>query len=159
LNTAHPTLSGNQSNKLATDADLSQASLEDLIIQIGNAKNDRGLQIKVKPQKLIVPNNLLFEAERILKSNLQYDTANNAINALKSTNVLPGGVVVNNYLTDPDAWFIHTNVVKGLTHFQRRKMQFTKDGDFNTDNALAKVTERYAVGWGDFRSLYGSSGA
>jgi predicted KAP-like P-loop ATPase len=98
-------------------------------------------------------------AERILNSQLQSDTANHAINAIKSTGILPGGVKVNHYFSDPDAWFIRTNVVKGLTHFQRRKMQFTKDSDFSTENALAKATERYSVGWGDFRALYGSAGA
>lgn len=159
LNTAHPTLSGNQSNKLATDADFSQASLEDMIVQIMGATNDRGIKIKIMPQTLLVPRQLVFEAERVLNSQLQSDTANHAVNAVRSLNVIPNGVKVNHYFTDPDAWFIRTNVVKGLTHFQRRKMNFTKDGDFGTGNALAKATERYSVGFGDWRSLFGTAGS
>lgn len=159
ISTAHPTSAGNQSNRLATDADLSEASLEDMIVQIMGAQNDRGLKIKLMPQTLHVPRQLVFEATRILKSTLQNDTANNAINALNAMNVLPGGVKVNHYFTDPDAWFVKTNVTKGLTHFQRRAMEFTKDNDFSTENALAKCTDRYSIQWGDWRSFYGTSGA
>jgi len=60
----------------------------------------------------------MFEAERILKSTLQNDTANNAINALKSTGMFSGGVKVNHYLTDTDAWFIRTNCPDGMKVLQ-----------------------------------------
>lgn len=159
ITTAHTTSSGNQSNRLATDADLSEASLEDMIVQIMGAQNDRGLKIKLMPQTLHVPRQLVFEATRILKSTLQNDTANNSINALRAMNSLPGGVKVNHYFTDPDAWFVRTNVTKGLCLFQRRGLEFTKDNDFGTENALSKATERYSIQWGDFRGVYGTSGA
>jgi hypothetical protein len=159
FSTSHTSQSGNQSNKLATAADLSEASLEDLIIQIMGATNDRGIKIKLMPQSLHVPRQLVFEATRILKSAGQNDSANNAINALKEMNVLPKGVKVNHYLTDPDAWFVKTNVTDGLTLFQRRALEVTKDNDFGTENALAKATERYSVQWGDFRTYFGSEGA
>jgi hypothetical protein len=156
---SHTTSAGNQSNILATAADLSEAALEDMIIQIMGAQNDRGLKIKLMPQTLHVPRQLVYEATRILKSINQNDSANNAINALRAMNALPGGVKVNHYFTDPDAWFIKTNVVKGLTLFQRRALEFTKDNDFGTENALAKATERYSVQWGDWRTYFGSAGA
>lgn len=159
LSASHPTRSGNQSNILATPADLSEASLEDMVIQIMGAQNDRGLKIKLMPQTLHVPRQLVFEAQRILKSIQQNDTANNAINALKSMDSIPGGAKVNHYFTDADAWFVRTNAVKSLTLFQRRKLEFTKDNDFATENALAKATERYVAGWGDWRGLYGTQGA
>lgn len=159
FSTSHSTSSGNQSNKLATDADFSEAALEDMIIQIMGATNDRGLKIKLMPQTLHIPRQLAMEAVRVLKSAQQNDTANNAINALREMNVLPGGVKVNHYFTDADAWFVKTNVTDGLTLFQRRPLEFTKDNDFGTENALAKATERYSVQWGDFRSYYGSQGA
>jgi len=159
LATDHPTLSGNQANEPATDADLSEASLESLLTQIMLAKNDRGLQIGIRPQKLIVDPTGAFEAERIIKSNLQNDTANNAINAVKSMGLLPGGICVNHYLTDTDAWFVKTNVSNGLMMFQRTPYEFTQDNDFDTMNAKAKGYERYSVGWTDWRSLYGSKGA
>lgn len=156
---SHTTTAGNQSNILATAADLSEAAMEDMIIQIMGAQNDRGLKIKLMPQTLHVPRQLVFEATRILKSVLQNDTANNAVNALKMMGSLPGGVKPNHYLTDPDAWFMKTNVTDGLTLFQRRKLEFTKDNDFGTENALAKATERYSLQWGDWRDYYGTAGA
>ena len=158
FSTTHTSSSGNQSNTLATAADLSEASLEDLIIQVMGATNDRGLKIKLMPQTLHVPRQLIMEATRILKSTLQSGSANNAVNAMKALNSLPGGVKVNHYFTDTDAFFIKTNVSDGLTLFQRRALEFTKDNDFSTENALAKSTERYSVQWGDWRDFYGSPG-
>jgi hypothetical protein len=159
LATDHPSLAGTWSNKLAVAADLSETALEDMIIQIMNAKNDRGLKISLMPKTLLVPPALLFEATRILKSTGQNDTANNAINALKASGMLPGGVKVNHYFTDTDAWFIRTNVERGMMHFQRRGYEFVKDNDFDTENAKAKATERYSFGWTDPRGVYGSLGA
>lgn len=159
LATDHPSLAGNQSNELAVAADLSEASLEDIIIQISLATNARGLKIALTPQQLIVPANLSFEATRIVKSNLQNDTANNAINAIKSMGLLPKGVMVYHYLTDTDAWFVKTDAPDGLKFFKRKAIEFTKDSDFDTENAKAKAYERYSVGWTDWRSLYGSPGA
>lgn len=161
LATDHPTVSGTQSNELATATDLSEAALEDLLIQIGKAKNSRGLNISIKPRCLIVPPDLGFEAERILNSVLQNDTANNAVNVLKSTNALPEGIKVNHYLTDVDAWFVRTAVPmgSGLVCFQREAIEFGDDNDFDTSNLKYKGYERYSFTCGDFRALYGSPGA
>lgn len=157
--TDHPTLSGTQSNELAVAADLSEASIEDLAIQIMNAQNSRGLRIALMPKKLIVSPSEAFNAERILKSTLQSGTANNDINAIRSMGVLPGGVVVNHYLTNGDDWFIQTNCPNGLMRFTRRGTEFRQDSDFDTDNAKAKSTLRFSVGWTDWRNIFGSPGA
>lgn len=159
ISTAHVTVNGTQSNELAVAADLSEASLEDMFIQIMNATDTRGLRIRLMPRKLIVPSNLAFEAERIVKSNLQNDTANNAINAIKSKGLLPDGVMVWQYLTDTDAWFIKTDAPDGLKLYNRRALSFDKDNDFDTKNAKAAATERYVFGWSDWRAVYGSEGA
>lgn len=156
---SHPTLSGNQSNILSVAADLSESALEDMLIQIMAAQNNRGRQINLMGEKLIVHRNNWFEANRILKSSLQNDTANNAVNALKVTNALPGGIVMNHYLTDADAWGIKTNCPEGLISQIRMALEFDKDNDFNTKNALASAVERYTVGWVDWRSLFWSAGA
>jgi hypothetical protein len=157
--TDHPTLAGNQSNELATPADLSEASLEDILTQVMEAKNSRGLQIALRGDKLIVPPSLAFTAERIMKSSLQNDTANNAVNAIRSMGLLRGGVVVNHYLTDPDAWFVKSDAPDGMRGFQRAAFEFSQDNDFDTMNAKAKAYERYVFGWTDWRGLYGSEGA
>jgi len=159
LSTAHPTLDGTQSNELATAADFSEAALEDLLIQINNAKNSRGLRISIQAQKLIVPPALMFDVQRVLKSELRVSTADNDINAVRSMGLLPGGFTVNNYLTDTDAWFLKTNVMNGLCCFNREKIGFGRDNDFDTMNAKAKAYERYSVGWTDWRGCYGSPGA
>lgn len=159
LSTAHPTAAGDQSNRLTTDADLSESSLEDLAIQIMNATNDRGMKIALMGRSLIVPPSLAFEATRILKSTLQNDSANNAINAMRSLGLFPEGVKVNHYLTDPEAYFIRTNAQNGLKLFQREKATFKQDGDFDTDNLKYKYYERYSVGATDWRALYGTPGA
>ncbi len=158
--TAHPTLDGTQSNELAVGAALSETSLEDLLIQIGQAKNSRGLQISFMGQSLHVPVNLEFEATRILQSVLQNDTANNAVNAIKQLGLLPGGVKVNHYFTDTNNWFVRTNIpTAGLTKYIRRAVSFAKDNDFDTGNAKAKATFRNSYTVGDFRALYGSAPA
>lgn len=157
--TDHPSKSGNQSNHLTTAADLSETALEDLIIQIMGATNSRGLKISLMPRSLIVPRQLWYEANRIMKSTLQNDTANNAINVLQATNALPEGIVMNHYLTDADAWFIKTNAPRGLIHMDRAAAEFTQDNDFDTENAKAKVYRRFSAGASDFRGIYGSPGA
>lgn len=159
ISLTHPTKSGDQSNRMTVDADLSEAALESLVIQIMAAQNSRGLKIGIIPKKLIVPRALWFEANRILTSTLQNDSANNAVNVLKATNAIPGGVSINQYLTDQDAWFIRTNTPNGMTLFQREQVTFTQDNDFNTENQKAKAMERYSVGCTDFRGIYGSRGA
>lgn len=159
LSTAHPTQSGVQSNTLAVAADLSEVALEDLLIQIANAKDSAGLQIALRGKSLHVPTNLMFTAERIMSSVLQNDTANNAINAIKTMSLLPEGIKVNHYFTDSDAWFVRTDVSTGLCFFQREEISFTEDNDFDTSNNKYKAYERYVPGVSDFRGLYGSEGA
>jgi len=156
--TTHPSLAGDQSNILATAADLSEAALEDITIQIMDAKNSKGLQIALQPKCLILPTALVYEGERILKSSLRVNTADNDINALKSMGVIPE-VFVNNYLTDSDQWFVRTNCPSSMCWFDREAVEFSKDEDCDTDNAKAKAYMRFIPFWGDWRGVYGSEGA
>ena len=156
--TAHPSLAGDQSNILSAAADLSEASLEDLTIQIMNAVDPKGLKISLRPKCLVIPTALVYDAQRILKSNLRVDSANNDTNALKLLGAIPE-IVINNYLTDTDQWFIRTNAPDSLCWFDREPVQFTKDEDFDTDNAKAKGYMRFIPFWGDWRGLYSSAGA
>lgn len=159
LSASHTSSAGLWSNILAPAADMSETALEDLCIQIAGATNDKGFQISLVAQSLHIPRQLMFEANRILKSTLQNDTANNAVNVLKSMGVFPKGIKMNHYFTDPDAFFIRTNCPEGMKYFNRKAMAFTQDNDFDTENAKAKCTERYSFGWTDPRAVYGSPGA
>jgi len=159
LSNAHPLFAGGTfSNILGTAADLSEAALEQACIDIANFTNDRGLRIAVRPEKLILPIQLEFEAERILKTERRVGTDNNDINALRQTGRFPGGIALNHYFTNPLAWFIRTDVANGMKMFERRGDEFEMDNDFDTENARFKATSRYSFGWTDPRALYGSQG-
>ena len=156
LSTAHPTLNGTQGNELAVAADFSEASLEDMLTLIRGMTDSRGLRIQAKGQMLIVPPQLEFDVKRVLESTLQSGTANNDINAVKG--MLPGGVVVWDYLTDPDAFFIKTDI-EGLIRQERMAPELTQDNDFDTKNACMAVVTRFAGGWDDWRAIVGTPGA
>jgi len=149
---------GTWSNKIATASDLSEAALEQACIDIAGFTNDAGLLIAVRPESLIIPRQLIFEAKRILASDGRVGTDNNDLNAIKTMGAVPK-VVTNHFLTDTDAWFIRTNVPHGMKYFERRGDQFDMDNDWDTENAKFKATARYSFGATDVRGIYGSAGA
>jgi hypothetical protein len=160
FSTAHPNTSGGTySNRLSVDADLSEAALEDMLIQIMNTTDDRGLLINLMAKSLHVSTSNWFNANRILKSTYQTETANNDINVIYATNALPMGIKMNHYFTDPDAWFVRTDCPNGLKYYEREAIVFDQDNDFDTMNAKAKGYERYSFGWTDPRAVFGSAGA
>jgi|TARA_R100000329_G_scaffold84891_1_gene71937 hypothetical protein len=159
LNTAHPTRNGNQSNTLATAADLSETSLESILINIADMKDDRGLRIAAQGTTLIIPTAYTFVAERLLESQLRTGTADNDINAIRSGGYLPQGYHVMRRLTDSDQFFIRTDVPDGLKYFQRTAMKKGIEGDFETGNVRYKVRERYSFGFTDWRGIFGTEGA
>ena len=158
--TNHPTLSGpNLSNTLATPADLSETSLEQSLIDIAAFTDERGLKIAVQGLKLIIPKELMFTADRIMKSTLRVGTADNDVNAIRNMGMVPQGYVVNNFLTDPDAFFIKTDAPNGMKMFERVSMKTGFEGDFDTGNVRYKARERYSFGFSDPRGIFGSPGA
>jgi len=157
--TLHTSTAGTWSNELASPADLSEASIEDMLIQIMTAENDKGHKISLMPESLHIHPNEWYRANRILKSSLQNDTANNATNVLKLVNALPKGIKMNHYFTDTDAWFVRTNAPRGMIMYDRNNIPLTQDNDFDTDNAKAKSYMRFSVGNTDPRGIFGSAGA
>jgi len=159
INTAHPNvMGGTQSNRPATDINVSEAALEQAFIDIQRFKNDRGLLIQVIPQSLIIPPELEFEVKRILQSDGRVGTANNDANILKGMGLFPKGVAVNHYLSSATAWFIRTNTPDGMKYFERMADTFAEDNDFDSDVAKFKAQGRYSFGWTDWRSVYGTPG-
>ena len=156
---AHPTLNGNQTNIPTTASDLSETSLEQALIDIASFQDERGLKIAAQGMKMIIPKELQFTAERIMKSQGRVGTADNDINAVKSMGMIPQGYVVNHYLSDTDAWFIKTDVPNGMKHFVRAPLKTAMEGDFDTGNVRYKARERYSFGWSDWRGIYGNQGA
>tara|TARA_R110000744_G_scaffold82215_1_gene161518 strand:+ start:1606 stop:2508 length:903 start_codon:yes stop_codon:yes gene_type:complete len=160
VNTAHPTtLGGNFSNRSATDADISETSLEQGMIDIAAFIDERGLKVAMNGRKLIIPVNSQFVTDRILNSTLRVGTADNDINAMRNMGMLPEGYTVNHYLTDTDAWFLKTDCPNGFKHFTRAALATGMEGDFDTGNMRYKARERYSYGYSDPRCVYGSQGS
>ena len=159
LSASHPNVAGGTfSNKIAVDADLSEAALEQAVIDIAGFRDDRGLLIAARPEKLIIPYQLQFEAKRILGADGRVGTDLNDPNAVKDKGLF-SNLTTCHFLTDPDAWFIRTDIGDGLKYFERRGDAFEMDNDFDTENAKYKATGRYSFGWTDPRAIYGSQGA
>ena len=156
--TNHPTIAGTVSNTLATAADLNETSLEQSLIDIAAFTDERGLKVAAKGTKLIIPSALQFTAERLMKSEGRTATADNDINAIRSMGMVPQGYRVNNFLTDPNAFFIITDVPNGMKHFIITPIKTAMEGDFDTGNLRFKARERYQFGVSDFRGIFGSPG-
>ena len=155
----HPTQAGTFRNELDVAADLNETSLEQSLIDIAAFIDERGLKIAAKGVKMIIPSALQFTAERLMKTANRVGTADNDINAIASKGMIPQGYVVNNYLTDTDAFFIKTDVPNGLKMFQRAALKTAMEGDFDTGNVRYKARERYSFGFSDPRGIFGSPGA
>ena len=150
---------GTYSNKLTIDADLSEASLEALLGQIGTLTDARGLPANLMAKRLIVAAGTApFNAQRILGSTLRSNTANNDTNAIRDMNMIENGFMATPYLTDADAWFVTTNAPNGLKYYSRRAVRFGQDNAFTSGNARFKADERYSFGWDDARGAFGSAG-
>jgi hypothetical protein len=159
FSSAHPTTSGNQRNELATASDLNETSLEQAMIDIAAFADDRGLKVAAKARKMIIPSALQFTADRLMNSAGRTATSDNDINAIRNMGMIPEGYVVNNYLTDTDAFFIKTDVPNGMKHFQRAPVATSMEGDFETGNVKYKARERYSFGFSDWRGMFASEGA
>ena len=160
LATDHPTVTGGDfKNELTTAADLNETSLEQALVDLADMIDERGLKVAVKATKMLIPSELVFVAERLLQSQLRTGTGDNDINAVRSSGMVPGGYVVNHYLTDSDAWFLKTDAPNGLKVFERSPLKTSMEGDFDTGNMRYKARERYSFGWSDPRGIFGSPGA
>jgi len=159
FNTSHPTVAGTFANTLATQADLNETSLEQSLIDIGQMSDERGLRIAARGVKMIIPSELQFTAERLMKSQGRTSTADNDINAIVSMGMIPQGYRVNNYLTDSDAFYILTDVPNGMKMFNRAPLTTAMEGDFDTGNVRYKARERYSFGVSDPRGIFGVEGA
>jgi hypothetical protein len=156
----HPTVGGTVNfNSPSVGVDLNETSLENATIQIAAWTDERGLLIAAKPVKLVVPPALMFTSKRLLDTELRVATADNDINAIKQMGTISGGYTVNHFLTDPNAWFLTTDVPNGMKHFVRTPLQNSMDGDFDTGNVRYKARERYSFGWSDPLGMWGSSGS
>ena len=157
-NTSHPIVNGVFSNQLATSANLSQTSLEQMLIQVRQAVDNNGKKIRLQPEKLVIAPGNVFQAEVLLKSVLRTGTANNDINPVKSIGLLPEGAAVISRLTSATNWWVQTDAPEGMKLMMRRGLEKTMEGDFETDSMRYKATERYTISWTDPRAMFGTQG-
>ena len=153
----HPLATGGTfSNVLATAADVNETSLEQSLIDISSFVDERGLKIASQGVKMIIPKELQFTAERLMKSPQRTSTADNDINAIVSMGMVPQGYRVNNFLSDNDAYFLMTDVPNGFKMFVRAPIKTAMEGDFDTGNVRFKARERYSFGFSDPRCVFGN---
>jgi hypothetical protein len=156
----HPLVGGGVNfNSPTTGVDLNETALENAVIQIAAWTDERSLLIAAKPRKMVIPPALMFVAKRLLDTELRVSTADNDINAIKQMGAIPEGYTVNHFFTDPNAWFLCTDVPNGMKHFERMPLSNSMDGDFDTGNVRYKARERYSFGWSDPLGMWGSSGS
>jgi hypothetical protein len=158
ISTAHPIVNGTFSNQLATSANLSQTSLEQMLIQIRQAVDNNGKKIRLVPRQLVVAPGNIFQAEVLLKSVLRTGNANNDINPVKSIGLLDEGAAVLSRLTNASAFWVQTDAPEGMKLLMRRRLEKTMEGDFETDSMRYKATERYIPGFTDPRAMFGTAG-
>ncbi len=152
----HPTIAGSFRNELQTGSDLNETSLEQALIDIAAMTDERGLKIAARGMKMIIPSELQFTADRLMKSEGRTGTADNDINAVKNMGMVPQGYTVNHFLTNAKKWFIKTDVPNGLKHFVRSPIKTSMEGDFDTGNVRYKARERYVFGFSDPRGVFGA---
>ena len=157
ISNAHPLATGGTfSNVLTVAADLNETSLEQSLIDIAGFVDERGLRIATQGRKMIIPKELQFTAERLMKSPQRTSTADNDINAIASMGMVPEGYSVNNFLTDTDSYYLMTDVPNGMKHFVRSPIKTAIEGDFDTGNVRFKARERYSFGFSDPRAIFGN---
>ena len=143
-----------QKNELTNAADLNADSLKQALIDISETTDDRGLPIYLQPRAIVVAVEGEWDAQVLLGSTLDPDSANNAINPAARQGL---ELIVNNYLTDSDAWFILCDVHR-VNWFWRVRPNHMQGNDFDTGDAKFKVRARWSRGWSHWAGVFGSPG-
>lgn len=151
---AHPTAAANFSNVPTSPATLSEASLEQAVIDISLFTDNRGLLLHCRPEKIQIHPNNMFTAQRILASTLRSNTTANDVNAIKDMGILSADkVVVQPYQTSTTNWFVRTDQ-PGLIMFNRKDITLSEDNAFDSNNLKTKGLMRMSAGWSDPRAIY-----
>jgi hypothetical protein len=154
----HPIRNGTYSNILATPAALSQTSVEQMLVMVRKAVDDRSKKINLTPLQIVCAPDNMFQAEVILKTALRTGTTNNDINPVKSMGLLSKGQANISRLSSATAWWIQTDAARGLQLAMRTPLAKSMEGDFDTDSMRYKSTERYWPWWTNARALFGTPG-
>lgn len=152
--TDHPWASGGTyANEETTPSALSASALRSVITNIRKIQDASGDRLQLIPKILVVPSDLQFTAQTILKSAQEPGNANNDYNPLKDVGLK---LVVNDWLGSATRWWVLCEN-NDLLYFERQKPAFENGDDFDTGDAKFKVTARILGAWGTPLGTWGNN--
>ena len=156
FSTAHTRLDGGPTwrNRPSTDIDISVTGLQNALIDIEKLVDDRGRPQYARPKLIVVNPEDRFTAKEILESEYKPGTANNEVNALKDEGL---SFMVSHYLSDSDAWYVFSDQ-HDCNFVWDQKPRGGMEEDFDNEVIKRKVVEGFAVGHGEARGVWGTSG-
>lgn len=156
--TAHPTTVGTLANTFTNAVGLNEVSLQSAITIVKGWTNNAGWKINTNTIKLLVPQNMTYEASRLLNSAYTPNSGDNAINPLNYDKWMPGGVCTNQFILNPNFWAILTDEPNGFKYFSRTKPDIDFITDTMTDNVTVRMMERYSMNYSNWRCSFGAIG-
>lgn len=151
---SRPTAGDSWQNTFSEGVPLQETALEAMIIMMRRFLDPAGVKITdIRPEKLVVPVEMAFQADRLLNSYLRPGTANNDINSIKHQELLKD-VVISHYL-NPAYFFIRTSN-PGLYQFLREDMEMNSTPNFSKDTIAVIAFMRYVFGFDDARCTVGA---
>lgn len=155
--TAHPNgpdgQAGTQSNEGTTA--LSQDGVTATRLAMKEFKDDTGELVAIDPNTLLVPPELEETALIINNTPRDIGTNNNDVN----TQAGRWNIVVWDYLTDVNAWFMIDGPLRDqhLVWYDRIAPEFASEGDFDTLQAKYRGYMRFSRGFDDWRWIFGQN--
>ena len=155
-----------QQTNSVTDV-LAGTSLQNAVTAMRRTLNDQGRPMQIVPDTLVVPPDLEWEAWSLLNSLFHVDPVISPQTQNLASNPLRGllRLVVTPYLPAATNWFLldSKRAVRAIVLQMRREFEFTalemnSEEGFLRDRYLYGVRGRYNVGFGDWRTAYGSTG-
>jgi len=157
--TDHPLKDGTTAKNRPTNGmDFSQTSLGLAMVDWHDEQKDaRGQKLTIDPKNLVYPAAIWVDVAEVLGSPDRPDTANRAINVMKSElNLQP---IMWKRLTDTDAWFLlAAQGVHELNIIVRKPFHTTHGTDDKVGKVWTRGRFRRDQGFSDWRGVYASPG-
>lgn len=152
---SHVLQAGGTGDNLVT-LDFDEDSLEQMCIKIHKIKNDDGLIGNYEAKDLVYPTDLMYEVQRVLQSQYTPNTANNAVNIVR-TDIKRA--FEWKHLSDTDAFFVTTNADSGLTLVRALPVQTESWKENKTRDVIVSAITMFRCLFEDWRCVVASQGA
>lgn len=154
ISQSHSTQIGMLSNQIASAADISLAGLKEGEQSFRKLRDERGKRLIIQPKVVLVSEDFRHDALELINSPFKPGSANNDINSLGSYKVISSP-----YLSDADAWFMLADPMNhGLKIYNRKPLDTRMHEDVLAGVLYYKVEYRQALGCGEWRGIWGSTG-